>query len=132
MFENTNLWLKNLTNDVKEDASVEKLIRAYHGHQKDSLYNSIMDIITKANQEKFKEVSNMCEALEEILEEVMKEKINAREQQAISQGEQQKLMQLIHKKVMKGKSLEQIADELEETEESILPLYKQVKEELGK
>ena len=103
MFENTNLWLKNLTNDVKEDASVEKLIRAYHGHQKDSLYNSIMDIITKANQEKFKEVSNMCEALEEILEEVMKEKINAREQQAISQGilqdEQQKLMQLIQKKL---------------------------------
>ena len=40
-------------------------------------------------------------------------------------------MQLIHKKVMKGKSLEQIADELEETEESILPLYNQVKEELG-
>ena len=62
-----------------------------------------MDIITKANQEKFKEVSNMCEALEEILEEVMK-----------------------------GKSLEQIADELEEIEESILPLYKQVKKELSK
>ena len=91
-----------------------------------------MNIITKANQEKFKEVSNMCEALEEILEDVMKDKIDAREQKAILQGEQQKLMQLIQKKVIKGKSLEQIADELEETEESILPLYNQVKEELGK
>ena len=40
------------------------------------------------------------------------------------------MLLLIQKKLAKGKSLEQIADELEETVETILPLYEQVQEEL--
>ena len=36
---------------------------------------------------------------------------------------------MIQKKIVKGKSLEQIADELEEREEDIRLLYEQVKEE---
>lgn len=35
-------------------------------------------------------------------------------------------MELIIRKFQKGKSIEQIADELEETIESIMPLYNQV------
>ena len=37
--EETNLWLKNLTNNLKENKTVEKLIQAYKGHDKDDLYN---------------------------------------------------------------------------------------------
>ena len=43
-------------------------------------------------------------------------------------GEQQKLLQMIQKKMLKLKTIEQIADELEETIETISPLYYQLKE----
>ena len=46
-------------------------------------------------------------------------------------GMQKKLHDQISKKLRKNKSLEQIADELEETPDSIRPLYEQVKEELA-
>ena len=45
---------------------------------------------------------------------------------AKQEGEQNKLLQQIKKKLAKGKSLEQIADELEESVEAIQPLYLQV------
>ncbi|MBQ8549382.1 MAG: hypothetical protein IJ427_12860 [Lachnospiraceae bacterium] len=51
--------------------------------------------------------------------------------QGIEQGDRLRLLSLIQKKLVKGKSLEQIADELEETVENILPLYEQVQQELN-
>ena len=52
-------------------------------------------------------------------------------EQGIEQGDRLRLMSQIKKKLAKGKSLEQIADELEETVENILPLYTQVQQELN-
>jgi len=52
-------------------------------------------------------------------------------EQGIEQGDRLRLLTLIQKKLARGKSLEQIADELEETVETILPLYMQVQEELN-
>lgn len=47
------------------------------------------------------------------------------------EGNRLHLLSQIQKKLIKGKSLEQIADELEETVETILPLYEQVRQELN-
>lgn len=52
------------------------------------------------------------------------------EERGIEQGDRLRLLTQIQKKLAKGKSLEQIADELEETVEAILPLYEQVREGL--
>ena len=49
----------------------------------------------------------------------------------LEQGERLHLLSQIQKKLAKGKSLEQIADELEETVDNILPLYKQVQQEMN-
>lgn len=46
-------------------------------------------------------------------------------------GMREKVLMLIRKKLQKGRTLEQIADELEETPESIEPLYRQVRCELN-
>ena len=46
-----------------------------------------------------------------------------------SEGEQNKLKELIKKKLAKGKSISQIADEIEETEERVLELIEQIKSE---
>lgn len=134
------MWLFNLTNDLERDDRAWKLLRVYEKHQTEKLYQSVMNVIVRANEERFK-VSGMCEALEEL----MKERIEELEEQAVSrgmeqgmrqgveqgmkQGRQQTLVALIRKKMEKGKSLAQIAEELEETQDAILPLYNQVKAE---
>ena len=64
----------------------------------------------------------MCDALMEL----MKDKLDEREQL----GSQQQLLSLIQKKIQKGKSLSVIADELEETVDTIRPLYDRIKAEL--
>ena len=46
-------------------------------------------------------------------------------------GEEEKLRELIRKKLRKTKTLEQIAEELEEKPDKILPLYEQIREELA-
>lgn len=51
------------------------------------------------------------------------------EERGIAKGKDVLLLSQIQKKLAKGKSLEQIADELEETVETILPLYEQVQRE---
>ena len=64
----------------------------------------------------------MCDALMEL----MKDKLDEREQLV----SQQQLLSLIQKKIQKGKSLSVIADELEETVDTIRPLYERVQAEL--
>lgn len=122
-----NLWLKNLTNDIQGSQTAEKLIRAYHDHKHDKRYRSVMDIIMRSNAKKFQEAKRMCDALEELF----KDELDDRERRGISCGKQQQLLTLIRKKLEKGKPLEIIAEELEETVDSILPLYDQVKAELA-
>ena len=92
----------------------------------------------------FQEVDVMCEALQEVLSELMKDQLDEREKKGFSDGfsdgfsngfsdgEQSKLITLIRKKLERGKTISVIADELEETKETILPLYNQVKAELSK
>lgn len=51
-------------------------------------------------------------------------------EEAIEKGMQKKMYDLIRKKVLKRKSLEQIAEELEEDPDEIRPLYEQMKHQL--
>ncbi|MBQ3558160.1 MAG: hypothetical protein IJA07_01440 [Agathobacter sp.] len=50
-----NLWLHNLANDIQEKETIERLLVEYQGHSQEKLYSSVMDIITNANAERFKE-----------------------------------------------------------------------------
>lgn len=132
--EDSNLWLRNLTNNLKDCSSAERLIQEYRHHKKDKLYSSVMDIIVRANAEKFGEVRKMCDALLEL----MKDDLDAREKQGFSNGfsdgfsdgGMKKLEEQIYKKLLKSKTIEQIADELETELEEIQPIYDRVKAEL--
>ncbi len=163
--EKNNLWLKSLTNKLKDSASAEKLVREYEKHQKENLYISVMEIIVRANAEKFDEVKKMCDALRELMkdefeairQEVMiqgraegiseglAEGILQGRAEGISQGlaeglaegraegraegSQQKIEELILKKIIKNKSIEQIADELESEVDEILLTYQKLKKQ---
>ena len=118
-----------MTNDLtKEDAT--ELIQRYEGHEHDNWYPSVMDVVVRANEKGFKEMRQMCNALLELmkdeLEEMKAQGLSQGLSQGIIQGKQEQLLMQIEKKLSKGKTIEQIADELEETVEVIMPLYSQI------
>lgn len=79
-----------------------------------------MDVIVKANIELFEEVDDMCDALMEIV----KPKVEAKVQAAREEERNIIKRELINKKLAKGMSVEEIADLLEESVETIQKLMK--------
>ena len=77
-------------------ASAEKLVKEYGKHKDNLLYQSVMDIIVRANTEQFQEVGNMCEALREL----MKEEFDAVREDALKQGMEQGIEQGIQSMIV--------------------------------
>ena len=74
-----NLWLKGLTNQLQNYELTAALTKDYYKHKQNTLYESVMDIIMRANKKQFEEANNMCEAMKEFIwehygDEIMKEK----------------------------------------------------------
>ena len=89
--EAENLWLKSLTNELEQNETAEKLLEEYSKNQANALYRSVMELIVRANKQKFEKVKGMCDALRELMKdeidaEVKKqvqEKINAEVESAV-------------------------------------------------
>ena len=64
--EEENLWLRSLSNNIKDTSIIDKLSKEYNEHQTDELYKAAMNVIVRANREQFEEAKDMCEALREI------------------------------------------------------------------
>ena len=130
-----NFWLKNLTNDLKNTSDAELLFTEYEKHKDSNLHKSVMNLIMKANKEVFKEArNNMCEALMELMEDVIEEKFAAGRSEGRLEGKLEGrlegLLELISKKLAKGKTIEQIADDLEKTVPEIEDLIKVLENKL--
>ena len=80
--EEQNLWLKSLTNELEETETAKHLIEQYGKHKGNNLYKSVMDLIVRANKDKFKEAKIMCEALEELMED----ELEAKRTQGLAEG----------------------------------------------
>lgn len=121
--EEENFWLRNLTNDLKDKEDAEKLFTEYGKHKDSNLHKSVMDLIMRANHKVFKEArGSMCDALMELMEDVIQEKVQEKVQESV----EEKIFELVQKKLAKGKSVEQIADELEENVETIQKMIKEL------
>ena len=89
------------------------MFEEYGKHSDSKLHKSVMDLIMQANERIFKEAKgNMCNALRELFKE------------EIDEAKKDGIKELVVKKLAKGKSVEQIADELEQTVEMIEELIK--------
>ena len=117
-----NFWLRNLTNDLKAKEDARKLLEKYNERQQEHLYQSLMDVIVKANIELFEEADDMCDALMEIV----KPKVEAKVQAARIEERTNVKLDLIRKKLSKGMSIEEIADLLEEPVETVQKLIKAI------
>ena len=70
-----NLWLRSLTDRIKDKEDMKRLLNEYREKQKNPLYESVMQMIVRANEEKFREADCMCEALNRIIQDQIEEKI---------------------------------------------------------
>lgn len=58
-----NLWLRGLTNKLESQEMLEDLVKDYRKHSENTWYQSAMNIIARANEEKFMEDDSMvCDA----------------------------------------------------------------------
>ena len=125
-----NFWLRYLTDDLQSVEEANNILDKYEGHQKENLYKSVMNIIVNANKGVFKEATEMCEALLELMQEKLEEKLEEREKagriEGRIEGERKVKIHLIQTKLSKGKTVEAIADDLEDSVENILTLIKEM------
>ena len=97
--EKENLWLRSLTNNLNDAKLVDKISGIYSEHQKDERYKAVMNVIVRANRKKFKEVTNMCEALREIwaedFERARSEGLKAGMEEGIREGKKEGIRRMI-------------------------------------
>ena len=74
----SNFWLKNLTNNLKEHSEVDELVTEYEKNRQNELYKAMMNIIIRANEGLFEEAKgkDMCEALRELFRDEIEEAVN--------------------------------------------------------
>ena len=70
-----NLWLSSLTNELTDKEGKRQLVEEYQRHSDNKLYESVMDVVVRANEKEFEEVKGMCKALEELMADVIEERV---------------------------------------------------------
>jgi hypothetical protein len=61
-----NMWIAGLTNDMNDSEKADKLLKEYRAHKDNTLYESVMNVVVRANNELFNGGDVMCEALDEL------------------------------------------------------------------
>ena len=70
-----NLWLYSLTDTLKDMSVTRQLLEDYKKNKEDQLYQAVMEIIVKANENRLKEGKrDMCNALLELMKDELDEK----------------------------------------------------------
>ena len=122
-----NYWLNNLRNDLKAGSEIKNFIESYSKNKNSKLYQALADAVMRANWEKLKEGSNMCEALKELFADDFKESElkgrNAGRIEGRNEGRIEGRIELIIKIYQKGYSAEDTADMLEEPVSRIQQIY---------
>ena len=121
------IWLSRLRKDLEIKSDIEPLALAYKGKEKDPLYQAVMDLIIRANQEQYEEGKKMCEALRELFADELEEREEKGMEKGIEKGMERgaivKLISQIRKKQQKGLSAAETAEILEEEPEQVYKIY---------
>ena len=83
--------MRHLTDELEETETAKHLIEQYGKHKGNNLYKSVMDLIVRANKDKFKEAKIMCEALEEL----MKDELEAKKAEGLALGKAEGIITLL-------------------------------------
>ena len=118
-----NYWLNNLRNDLKAGSEIKNFIESYSKNKNSKLYQALADAVMRANWEKLKEGSNMCEALKELFADDFKESELKGRNAGRTEGAASKIIEEVIKKHQKGYTAEATADMLEEPVSRIRQIY---------
>ena len=125
-----NYWLQNLRCNLKTGEEIQEVVRRYEQVKHKAYYSDVMNLIVRANQKQMEEEKNMCEALNELFAEELKEAdLRGRKEgrkEGRSVGQMEKLKELVQKKLAKNQSIEKIADDLVEDVEVIRKIVKEL------
>ncbi len=113
------VWLSRLRRGLRFKEDMEPLAKAYKGKDKDPLYEAVMDLIVRANEEDYEEGGQgMCDALRELFADELAEREERGKEIGKEIGKEKgamvKLISLVHKKYEKGMPAEKIAGIFEE------------------
>ena len=97
--EAENLWLKSLTDSLPGKSEARRLVSRYQKHKDNVLYESVMDIIVRANRNTFEEANTMCAALEELVEKIYHDKL-----EELMQNRQKELEAMLQKGFDEGQA----------------------------
>ena len=124
-----NLWLRSLTNDLHERRMAEKLIDEYQKHGKNVLYQSMMDVIVRANTQQFnREDKRMCEALRELMEEEFEAERGKARREGLKEGRSEAVKTVVSNLLEMNMPIEEIIKVTGESEEIV---YKMIEELRG-
>ena len=121
-----NYWLQNLRCNLKTGEEIQEVVRRYEQVKHKAYYSDVMNLIVRANQKQMEEEKNMCEALNELFAEELKEADLRGRKEGRSDGKIEKLKELVQKKLAKNQSIEKIADDLVEDVEVIRKIVKEL------
>ena len=97
--EAENLWLKSLTNELEQNETAEKLLEEYSKNQANALYRSVMELIVRANKQKFEKVKGMCDALRELMKDEIDAEVKKQVQERIDAEVNKKVQEKIDAEV---------------------------------
>ena len=87
-FREKNLWLYSLTDTLKDMSVTRQLLEDYKKNKEDQLYQAVMEIIVKANENRLKEGKrDMCNALLELMKDELDEKREEGIREGMKEGE---------------------------------------------
>lgn len=114
----SNFWLRNLTNSLKEHREVDALVTEYEKNRQNDLYKAMMNIIIRANETLFEEVKDedMCEALRELFHDEIEAATQKARTEALLEGESRAFMQLLREGIL---SIADVASRLNITEAEV-------------
>ena len=97
-----NLWLRGLTSKLESQEMLEDLVKDYRKHSENTWYQSAMNIIVRANEEKFMEDDSMvCDALMEIMGDKLEQRIEEKVQTEVEKRVQARVEEKVQAEVEK-------------------------------
>ena len=89
MSDEENYWIQSMRTDLRAGKEIRKLMREYEKHRKSKDYTAVMNLITRANWEQMEEEKKMCDALNELFAEELKEADSRGRTEGLRQGKRE-------------------------------------------
>ena len=89
MSDEENYWIQSMRTDLRAGEEIRKLMREYEKHRKSKDYTAVMNLITRANWEQMAVEKKMCDALNELFAEELKEADSRGRTEGLRQGKRE-------------------------------------------